>query len=528
MGVDLSVHTTILRDTTVKTNTNPSSEPILRLSGITKQFAGALALKNVSLRLFAGEVHALMGQNGAGKSTLIKVLTGVYPADEGVMLMEGRPIAAASPLESQHLGISTVYQEVNLCPNLTVAENIFAGRYPRHGAQRAWAINWALINSQARQWLGRLNLDIDVTQLLSSYPVAVQQMVAIARALSISARVLILDEPTSSLDDDEVERLFKVLRQLRDEGMAILFITHMLNQVYALCERITVLRNGELVGEYLASDLDQAALIAAMVGREVKAVTSTLGPASAEQQAQAPVLLQAQGLARGKHLKPIDLTLRQGEVVGLGGLLGSGRTELARTLFGLDRSDAGTLSLHGEQVHLESPVQAIARGVGLCPEDRKDEGIIGELSVRENIALAIQARQGLWPFISHARQSQLALHYVNALGIKTADIETPIAQLSGGNQQKAVLARWLATQPSLLILDEPTRGIDVAAKQEIMSEILRLAHEGMTVLFISSEMDEVVRLSDRIVVMRERAKVGELPGGGTEQDVYAMIAEHAA
>ncbi len=527
MGVNPEIHASNLGDIIVKTNTNPSSEPILRLSGITKKFAGAQALKNVSLRLFSGEVHALLGQNGAGKSTLIKVLTGVYPADEGVILMDGRAIAAASPLESQHLGISTVYQEVNLCPNLTVAENIFAGRYPRHGVRRAWAIDWSLINQQARQWLGRLNLDIDVTQLLSSYPVAVQQMVAIARALSISARVLILDEPTSSLDDDEVERLFKVLRQLRDEGMAILFITHMLNQVYALCKRITVLRNGELVGEYLASELDQAALISAMVGREVKVVASASRAVSGEQQTESQVVLQTQGLARGKHLKPIDLILHRGEVVGLGGLLGSGRTELARTLFGLDRSDAGTLSLNGEQVHLESPVQAIARGVALCPEDRKDEGIIGELSVRENIALALQARQGLWPFISQARQSQLALNYVKALGIKTADIETPIAQLSGGNQQKAVLARWLATQPSLLILDEPTRGIDVAAKQEIMSEILRLAHEGMTVLFISSEMDEVVRLSDRIVVMRERAKVGEIPRGGTEQDVYAMIAEHA-
>ncbi|MEO6017796.1 MAG: sugar ABC transporter ATP-binding protein [Polaromonas sp.] len=504
-----------------------SAVPVLHLQGVTKQFAGVQALRDVSLRLFAGEVHALMGQNGAGKSTLIKVLTGVYRADQGEMRLGGQAMAAASPLESQQLGISTVYQEVNLCPNLTVAENIFAGRYPRKGAWGGWAIDWVAMNTQARQWLQRLNLNIDVTQLLSSYSVAVQQMVAIARALSISARVLILDEPTSSLDDDEVERLFGVLRQLRDEGMAILFVTHMLDQVYALCHRITVLRNGELVGEYLASELGHAALIAAMVGRDLKPVGTEEHAQHDATLAHSPLLLKVQGLARRGHLKPLDLTLCRGEVVGLGGLLGSGRTELARLLFGLDRREAGTVAINGIPVELESPVQAIAHGVGLCPEDRKAEGIIAELSVRENIVLALQARQGLWPFLSRARQSEMALQYVKALGIKTSSIDTPIGQLSGGNQQKAVLARWLATQPCLLILDEPTRGIDIAAKQEIMNEILLLARKGMTVLFISSEMDEVVRLSDRIVVMRDREKIGELPGGSSDHAVYAMIAGQA-
>lgn len=503
------------------------SQPALHLRGVTKQFAGVQALKNVSLRLFAGEVHALMGQNGAGKSTLIKVLTGVHRADQGEMLLGGQPISAASTLESQQLGISTVYQEVNLCPNLTVAENIFAGRYPRKGARYGWAIDWVAMNAQAHHWLQRLNLQIDVTQMLSSYSVAVQQMVAIARALSISAQVLILDEPTSSLDDEEVERLFGVLRQLRDEGMAILFVTHMLDQVYAVCERITVLRNGELVGEYRTSELGHSALIAAMVGRELVPVSAEQHTRQGAALAHAPVLLQVQGLARQGHLKPLDLTLRHGEVVGLGGLLGSGRTELARLLFGLDRHETGSMSIQGAAVQLESPTQAIAHGLALCPEDRKADGIISELSVRENIALALQARQGLWPCMSPARQSEMALRYVKALGIKTADIETPISQLSGGNQQKVILARWLATQPRLLILDEPTRGIDIAAKQEIMNEILLLAREGMAVLFISSEMDEVVRLSDRIVVMRDRAKIGELPAGSTDHAVYAMIAGHA-
>lgn len=499
---------------------------MLELSGVAKQFGPVRALSGVGLRLYAGEVHALMGQNGAGKSTLIKVLTGVYPADEGEMRLNGQPIRASSTLDAQRLGISTVYQEVNLCANLSVAENIFAGRYPRHAWQRAGAIDWTRMHREARELLARLNLDIDVTQTLASYSVAVQQMVAIARGLSISAQVLILDEPTSSLDDEEVERLYVVLRQLRDQGMAILFVTHFLDQVYALCDRITVLRNGELVGEYPAAELGHNALIAAMVGRELVAAHSTQA-ADGDARAAEPEWLQTKALNRRGHVKAIDLGIRRGEVVGLGGLLGSGRTELARLLFGLDRSDAGEIVLGGKAVRMDSPATAIQLGLALCPEDRKAEGIIAELSVRENIVLALQARQGLWPAIGRVQQTTLAEGYVKALGIKTADVDTPIGQLSGGNQQKAVLARWLATQPSLLILDEPTRGIDIAAKQEIMNEILALATQGMAVLFISSEMEEVVRVSDRIVVLRDRAKVGELPAGTDEQAVYAMIVGQA-
>jgi len=511
------------------THTPPARDaaaPVLELSGVAKQFGPVRALSGVNLRLFAGEVHALMGQNGAGKSTLIKVLTGVYPADQGEMRLNGQSIRATSTLDAQRLGISTVYQEVNLCPNLSVAENIFAGRYPRKGAAGLWAIDWPRMHSEARRLLARLNLDIDVTQTLASYSVAVQQMVAIARGLSISAQVLILDEPTSSLDDEEVERLYGVLRQLRDQGMAILFVTHFLDQVYALCDRITVLRNGELVGEYPAAELGHNALIAAMVGRELAAAHGAQS-ADGEARAAEPEWLHTKALNRRGHVKAMDLGIRRGEVVGLGGLLGSGRTELARLLFGLDRSDGGEIVLNGTTVRMDSPVTAIQMGLALCPEDRKAEGIIAELSVRENIVLALQARQGLWPAIGRVQQTTLAEGYVKALGIKTADVDTPIAQLSGGNQQKAVLARWLATQPSLLILDEPTRGIDIAAKQEIMNEILALAKQGMAVLFISSEMEEVVRVSDRIVVLRDRAKVGELPGGTSDQAVYAMIAGQA-
>ena len=501
-----------------------SAGVVLEARGLTRHFTGVLALSGVDLRLYAGEVHALMGQNGAGKSTLIKVLTGVYPPDAGTLQLGGETISPNSPAAAQRLGISTVYQEVNLCPNLSVAENIFAGRYPRKRAAGLWRIDAATMRAKARELLARLNLDIDVGRLLSSYSVAVQQMVAIARALSVEAKVLILDEPTSSLDEQEVERLFGVLRQLRAEGMAILFVTHFLEQMYAISDRITVLRNGERVGEYLKADLPPRALITAMVGRELSAA---IGRNERANEATGPVLLEARGIGRRGQLNPVDVSLRAGEVVGVGGLLGSGRTELARLLFGLDHSDSGELHVAGERVRFDNPAQAIRQGLGMCPEERKHDGIVAELSVRENIALALQARTGIWPNLSYARQKEIAERFVKTLGIKVADIETPIALLSGGNQQKVVLARWLATAPRLLILDEPTRGIDVAAKQEIMNEILRLARDGLAVLFISSEMEEVVRVSDRIVVMRDRSKVGELPGNSSEQAVFHMIAAEA-
>lgn len=496
-----------------------SPEPVLALSGIRKSFLGVRALHDAGLRLFAGEVHALMGQNGAGKSTLIKVLTGVHEADAGCIRLEGREIRARSPLEAQRLGISTVYQEVNLCPNLSVAENIFAGRYPR----KALRIDWARMNREAEALLARLNLQIDVARLLASYPVAVQQMVAIARALSVDAKVLVLDEPTSSLDEDEVGRLFDVLRRLRSEGLAILFVTHFLDQVYALSDRITVLRNGELVGEWAARDLPAPALIAAMVGRELAERRAATAPP--EDSAAGEPLLELRGVGRKGMLQPTDLSVRAGEVLGLAGLLGSGRTELAQLVFGLKQADSGELRLQGRAEPVTCPSDAVRLGMGLLPEDRKSDGIVPELSVRENIVLALQARRGVWQRLGGDEQVRLATQFVKTLGIKTADIDTPIGLLSGGNQQKALLARWLATQPRLLILDEPTRGIDVAAKQEIMDEILRLAQEGMAVLFISSEIDEVVRVSHRIAVLRDRRKVGELPAGSEEHDVYHLIAE---
>ncbi|GAA4357651.1 sugar ABC transporter ATP-binding protein [Variovorax defluvii] len=498
-------------------------QPVLELTGICKQFAGVDALRDVQLRLYPGEIHALMGQNGAGKSTLIKVLTGALPSGGGSMKLDGEAIRPASPLEAQKLGISTVYQEVNLCPNLSVAENMFAGRYPRHGAAQGWRIDWRAVNRRARELLARIGLDIDVSRLLSSYPVAVQQMVAIARALGVSSKVLILDEPTSSLDEDEVRKLFEVLRKLRGEGLAIVFVTHFLNQVYAVSDRITVLRNGAWVGEWRCAELGPQALIAAMLGREL-AVQSGRTAGLPAVGVDAPALLEAQGLAQAGQLQPVDLRVRAGEIVGLAGLLGAGRTELARLLFGLEAPDRGQLRIDGEVVRFASPADAIRHGIALCPEERKTDGIVAELSVRENIALALQARRGVRRFLSRAEQAALAERYVQALDIKTASVDTPIGQLSGGNQQKAIIARWLATEPRLLILDEPTRGIDVAAKQEIMAQIVRLAQAGMAVLFISSEMSEVVRVAHRIVVLRDRAKVGELPAGSSEDEVCELIA----
>ncbi len=494
------------------------STVVLHARGLAKRFGATVALADASLGLRAGEIHALMGQNGAGKSTLIKLLTGVETADAGTIELEGRRIAPATPLQAQAEGISTVYQEVNLCPNLSVAENLYAGRYPR----RFGLVDWKQVREGARALLRELHLDIDVDLPLAHYPVAVQQMVAIARALGVSARVLVLDEPTSSLDEGEVRELFAVMRRLRERGLAILFVTHFLDQVYAVADRITVLRNGGVVGEYLTAELPQAALVNAMVGREVELAGAR--DAAHVVPADAQVVAEARGLARRGSLQPVDLQVRAGEVLGLGGLLGSGRTELARLLFGLDRADRGELRIGDAAADLRHPADAVARGLALCPEERKTEGIVAGLSVRENIVLALQARMGWRRFLPRARQDEMAKRYVALLGIRTGSIETPVGALSGGNQQKVVLARWLATQPRLLILDEPTRGIDVAAKQEIMAEVLRLAREGMAVLFISAEIEELTRLSDRIAVMRERHKAGELPAGSDGQQVLDLIA----
>jgi len=501
----------------------PMPAAVLDMHGIHKSFTGVAALVDTRLCLRAGEVHALMGQNGAGKSTLIKVLTGVHPADAGRIVLNGTEVRPDSPLAAQALGISTVYQEVNLCPNLSVAENIMAGRMPRRWSGYG-GIDWGAVRREARACLDRLQLDIAPTQLLGDCPVAVQQMVAIARAVATDAAVLVLDEPTSSLDEAETERLFAVMRRLKARGVAILFVTHFLDQAYAMADRITVMRNGQVVGEHLSSELPRLALVSAMVGRTL--VAQDLAPAATAALHTAP-LLQARGLGRKGAVLPLDLDVRAGEVLGLAGLLGSGRTETARLLFGADRADSGEITLDGAPLRLRSPADALHAGIAFCPEERKTDGIVAELSVRENIMLALQARRGVFKHLSPREQADMAAHWIGALGIKTADAETPVGLLSGGNQQKVIIARWLATAPRLLILDEPTRGIDVAAKQDIMDQVMALCDQGLAIVFISSELAEVLRVSHRVAVLREKRKVAELPVAQVnEQLVMGIIAGH--
>ena len=506
--------------------------PVLELKGISKHFPGVQALAGVDFRMFPGEVHSVMGQNGAGKSTLIKVVTGVHPPDSGHILLEGNEIRPSSPLDAQNLGISTVYQEVNLCPNLSVAENICLGR----DESEAWRIRWGQMHRKAEALLAELHVRVDVTAPLSSYSIAVQQMCAIARSLSAQAKILILDEPTSSLAEDEVKMLFSVVRRLKAQGMAVLFVTHFLDQTFEISDRITVLRNGQLVGEYPVSALSRMDLITRMVGREIQEggpvrakpglPTPAAGGRSAGNGSRAATpFLTASGLGRRGSVRGVDLEVRGGESLGIGGLLGSGRTETARLLFGIDRAEEGTILVEGRPAKIASPVEAILRGIGFCPEDRKLQGVIGELSLRENIVLALQTKRGVFRNLSRRRQEEIASSYIAALGIKAGDMETPIAQLSGGNQQKALLARWMATDPRMLILDEPTRGIDVAAKIEIMRQVMALCDKGMAVVFISAEMDEVVRYSNRVAVMRDRRKVGEIESReADEHTVFQIIA----
>ena len=506
-----------------------TDRPVVQMSGITIDFPGVRALDGVSLRLFPGEVHALMGENGAGKSTLIKALTGVYAIDAGQVLVDGGEVAFAGPSDAQRAGISTVYQEVNLCSNLSVAENVMLG----HEVRRGPFVDWRATRRRAAEHLARLNLHLDPRSPLESHTIAVQQLVAIARAMVVDAKVLILDEPTSSLDRAEVAELFRVVRQLRDSGVAVLFVSHFMDQVYAISDRMTVLRNGRLVEERLTRDLPRRELISLMIGRsgeELAGVEETARAAIGLHDAGAQPLVSARGLGRQGSVEPFDLDVHRGEILGFAGLLGSGRTEAARLLCGADRPDSGQLDVDGAATRLATPLQALQRGIAYSTEDRKKEGIVGDLTVRENIALALQARRGAWRPVPARELDAVVDRYMVALNINPKNPNALIRNLSGGNQQKVLLARWLATDPRLLILDEPTRGIDVGAKAEIQRLVVELAQAGMAVLFISSEMDEVLRLSQRIVVMRDRVKVAELVNDETvtTDTVMATIAADPA
>jgi len=502
------------------------TDPVVTMTAISKSFPGVRALDGVDFRLLPGEVHALMGENGAGKSTLIKVLTGVYGIDAGIVTLGGEQVAFTGPMQAAAAGVSTVYQEINLLPNLSVAENVFIGREPR----RFGAVRWGEMRRQARALLARLDLSIDVAAPLSTYSLAVQQMIAIARAIDVQARVLILDEPTSSLDATEVTQLFKIMSQLRDDGIAILFVTHFLDQVYRIADRITVLRNGRLVGEYLTTDLPQLALIEKMIGKELDVLEriEEQQPKRTARQGGTP-FLQATELGRKRSVEPFSLTIHQGEVVGLAGLLGSGRTETAKAVFGVEALDAGTISVDGSPARRWNPAAAIRSGIGMVPEDRKAEGIVPGLSVRDNIVLAALPRLARAGFVSDRRCDEIVDVFVRRLRIKIASPDQPVRDLSGGNQQKVLLARMLCLHPRVLLLDEPTRGIDVGAKAEIQALIDELARNGLGVVLISSELEEVVEGSHRVLVLRDGAVVGVLTGDEiSEHRIMTTIAGAAS
>jgi len=501
--------------------------PVVEMRGISITFPGVKALQDVDFRLLPGEVHALMGENGAGKSTLIKALTGVYTIDSGTVVVDGEEHLFSSPADSQGAGISTVYQEVNLCTNLTVAENMLLGREPH----RFGRIDTKAMNARAQEVLERLGLAIDPRSQLGDHPIAVQQLVAIARAVDIDARVLILDEPTSSLDADEVAKLFTVMRTLRDRGVAILFVSHFLDQVFEISDRMTVLRNGLLVGEYRTHDVTQLELVEAMIGRELETLEKLERQVSASSldESGSPVL-RVIGLGRKGCLKAVDLEVYDGEVIGIAGLLGSGRTELARLLFGADTADTGSLEVRGAHRRFRSPRHAIDAKFAFSSENRRAEGVIEDLSIADNMLLTMQASRGWLRPIPQRTRDRLVREYIEALDIRPANPYVLMRNLSGGNQQKVLLARWLITRPELLILDEPTRGIDIGAKTQIQQLVARLAGEGMSVVFISAELEEVMRLSDRVVVMRDRAKIADRPNDErvSVADILAVIAGDAA
>jgi simple sugar transport system ATP-binding protein len=503
---------------------DPPATPVVEMTGITITFPGVRALDQVDFRLFPGEVHALMGENGAGKSTLIKALTGIYQYDVGQVSVMGRDVRFSGVEQSQAAGISTVFQEVNLAANLTVAENVTLGHEPKIGP----FLNWPKMRRIARTHLERLHLDIDPGSLLGGHVIGVQQLCAIARATSVDAKVLILDEPTSSLDQVETEELFQVIRELKARGVAILFVSHFLDQVYEIADRITVLRNGALVGEYLVEDLPKMDLISKMIGKsleELEAVSGAGAGAGGADRSGEP-LVQCLGLGKAGSIRPFDLDLYPAEVVGLIGLLGSGRTELVRLLYGADVADKGSMAVEGRKQRRLTPLGALRQGIAFSTEDRKREGIVGDLTVRENIALAIQANRGMIRRIDESELDGIVDQYMEALDIQPRNPDMPIKNMSGGNQQKVLLARWLATQPKLLILDEPTRGIDVGTKAEIQRLVTDLAAQGMSVVFVSSEFEEVLRVSHRLAVLRDRVKIAELDNGPdvTEAKVLDIIA----
>jgi len=494
---------------------------LLNMTGICKAFPGVKALQDVDFSVKCGQVHALMGENGAGKSTLIKVLTGIYRMDAGSIVFDGEPFFATSASQSQHAGISAIYQELNLVPFLSVCENIFIGREPK----RFGVIDWQAIEDRANAILADMGVaGVNVAEPLSKQSVAIQQMVAIARALSLDAKLLVMDEPTSSLSEKEVAILFDVIRRVKARNTSIIFISHKMNEVFEICDRATILRDGCLVGSYPMQELTKLKMVSLMIGRDATSVLERKRKAPGDLDDR-DVVLKAEGLSRAHGIKQIDIDIRTGEVLGVAGLLGSGRTELAKILFGDDIQDEGQVEIGSRPVRLRSPRDAIRRGLGFCSEDRKAEGAFPHMSVMENITIGILSQLSTGGILSARAQTEIAETYIDKLNIKTSGPGQRMKELSGGNQQKVLLARWLCQKPILMILDEPTRGIDLGAKSEIEDIIAELAGKGVAVLMISSEMEELIRSCDRVVVLSEGRKVGQLAATEiSEEQIMHLIA----
>jgi monosaccharide-transporting ATPase len=499
--------------------------PLLSMRGITKRFLGSPALLDADFEVARGEVHALIGQNGAGKSTLIKVLTGVYTKDSGRIEFDGREVAFPSPHAAQLAGLSTIYQEVNLVPFRSVAENVFLNREPK----RFGLIDWRRMNREAAAILHRLDIDIDVTRPLHDYAIATQQMTALARALSTEAKLVIMDEPTSALAEQEVQTLFRVIRRLKGDGVSVVFVSHRLDELYAVSDRVTIMRDGRTIEQRPMAEISRYELVSKMLGRELAEQLAHRRADEEGELAGQPPVLEAADLRRGRALDGVSLSIRPGEIVGLAGLLGSGRTETARALFGADPIDSGTIRIGGAPVHLKSPRTAVEHNIGLSSEDRKTEGIIPHLSVRENLTLALLPHLRRHGIVDRKRQTAVVDRFITAIGIKCSSPEQPIRELSGGNQQKVLLARWLCTDPRLLILDEPTRGIDVGAKRDIQALVRHLADDGLAVLLISSELEEIIANSDRVVTLRDGRSVAGLTGDQiTEEALMQAMATGSA
>ncbi len=499
--------------------------PLVSLQGIDKAFSGVPALRQAELSVEPGEVHALIGQNGAGKSTLIKILTGVYRRDGGIVRFDGADLAITCPRDAQDVGIATIYQELNLVPLRSVTENVVMGYEPK---RMGVLINWPEAHRRTREILSRFGIDIDVKAPLGSYSTAIQQLVAIARAVSLDAKLVIMDEPTSSLDASEVETLFGVVRGLKEAGVSVLYVSHFLDELFAVCDRVTTMRDGQTVGVRNIAETSKLELIADMLGRNMEDIEAAgmteFGGGTTE---KGDVLLTAEGVTTGPRLSKFDMTVHKGEIVGLGGLLGAGRTEAARALFGVDPVLSGDISFKGTKGAPKSPAEAIASGIGFLTEDRKAEGIVPDMSVRENLTLALLPKLTKNGQIDRAREREMVEGFIKSLGIKTANMDQPIRELSGGNQQKVLLARWLATKPDLLILDEPTRGVDVGAKLEIQAIIREFVEQGYGVVLISSEFEELVEGADRIIVLQDGYSVSELENPGiTENALVNAIAHH--